>query len=198
MPNDLDIGIVRGLQERREAVVANLSPAAKHANFPKLFPRPAPDTTPAEKAERDKREKVERENSELKAEMIALRARLAETEERCRVLAVRGAPKVTTTDIVPVASIERIVRIVASHFDVKTEDIRGDARLRPFVRPRQACYRLMTDLLCMSRPSIGKFFYRDHTTVLSGLQTALRLHDTDPDWRARYDAALEELKGTTS
>ena len=32
---------------------------------------------------------------------------------------------------------------------------------------------------------------------LVGLQTALRLYDTDADWRRRYDAALAELKGTT-
>lgn len=93
----------------------------------------------------------------------------------------------------------RIIAVVARHWEVDPRAIAAEGRHKGFVLPRQACYLLMRSLLGCSLNRIGKTLgNRDHTTVMDGLRFALRRMDHDPVWRAKYDAALAELKGGAS
>lgn len=93
----------------------------------------------------------------------------------------------------------RIITVVARHWEVDPRAIAAEGRHKGFVLPRQACYLLMRSLLGCSLNRIGKTLgNRDHTTVMDGLRFALRRMDHDVVWRAKYDAALAELKGGAS
>lgn len=187
------IGEVARLQARRAAVVANLSPAAKHQAFPRLYAMPVPfDRTPNE--ERQELHRLRLENTNLKAKIAGLESRvemLLLTQDK---MAVQVARRITVTDALPRASVERVVNIVAKHWDVDPRALRAPIRLRKFVRPRQAAYWLLSDLLKFSSGNIGRCFNRDHTTILHGISAARRFFENDVDWRTRYDAALAELK----
>lgn len=186
------IGIFAELQNRRAVAVSRISAGARHAAFPEVYeaPKPLPD------AEYDTRQEVEalsRKNEALQVEIGRLHAKIMEMEERQS--SAQDVPRRTLLSTVPVEEVERIVAVVARLWDVPVGAITSSGRLRDYVRPRQACYRLVTDLLGMSRPATGRCFGRDHTTILAGLRSAAILHETNADWAARYDSALQELTG---
>lgn len=187
------IGIVDGLQARRAAVVRGLSPMAKHQAFPKVYAKPLPFDR-SDDAERQELHRLRLENTNLKAKVSGLEARVEKlllTQNKMTDLVAR---KITINDAFPRASVERIVNIVAKHWDIDARTLRDPIRLRKIVRPRQACYWLMLERLHLSFNNIGRVFNRDHTTVMTGVHAARRLFDNDADWRQRYDASLAELK----
>ena len=61
---------------------------------------------------------------------------------------------------------ELILQEVASFYSVPAERIRGTAKTRDVVGPRQATIYLIRELTGMSLPEIGRFMGRDHTTAL--------------------------------
>jgi chromosomal replication initiation ATPase DnaA len=66
-----------------------------------------------------------------------------------------------------------IAAAVAHRTGVKLDDIMGDSRARHIAEARMLCYALIRDLVPSKNMSqIGRFFKRDHTTVLSGYRRA--------------------------
>lgn len=61
---------------------------------------------------------------------------------------------------------EMILQEVAAFYSVPAERIRGNAKTRDVVAPRQAAIYLIRELTGMSLPEIGRFMGRDHTTAL--------------------------------
>ena len=59
-----------------------------------------------------------------------------------------------------------ILQEVASFYSIPAERIRGNAKTRDVVGPRQAAIYLIREMTGMSLPEIGKFMGRDHTTAL--------------------------------
>ncbi|HIU44487.1 MAG TPA: chromosomal replication initiator protein DnaA [Candidatus Ventrousia excrementavium] len=59
-----------------------------------------------------------------------------------------------------------ILQEVASFYSIPAERIRGSAKTRDVVGPRQAAIYLIREMTGMSLPEIGKFMGRDHTTAL--------------------------------
>ncbi|MFN8510330.1 MAG: chromosomal replication initiator protein DnaA [Deinococcaceae bacterium] len=59
-----------------------------------------------------------------------------------------------------------LLRVVAQHFNVSQEAIKGSGRTREVALPRQMAMYLIREMTAYSLPEIGHFFGRDHTTVL--------------------------------
>ncbi|MFT3716513.1 MAG: chromosomal replication initiator protein DnaA [Gordonia sp. (in: high G+C Gram-positive bacteria)] len=66
----------------------------------------------------------------------------------------------------PDISAASILAITADYFDISVEDLRGPAKGRDIVRPRQISMYLCRELTDLSLPRIGEAFNRDHTTVM--------------------------------
>ena len=78
---------------------------------------------------------------------------------------------------------DKIFNAVAKKYDVTVEDIKGKRRTREIALARHVCIYIMRTVTDLSLPSIGKVFDRDHTTVLSSIET---IHE-----KIREDATLE-------
>jgi chromosomal replication initiator protein len=57
---------------------------------------------------------------------------------------------------------------VSDHFDVPTNRILSSRRVREWAWPRMIGYWLCRELTPNSFPEIGRFFGRDHSTVIAG------------------------------
>ncbi len=74
-----------------------------------------------------------------------------------------------------------IQQVVADHFGVRVEDLKGPRRSKAIVFPRQIAMHLVRLLTAASLTEIGDLFGgRDHTTVMHSLDKIDRLLDKDP------------------
>ncbi|NGX50266.1 MAG: Chromosomal replication initiator protein DnaA [Chlamydiae bacterium] len=64
---------------------------------------------------------------------------------------------------------DKLLKIVANTFGIKIEDILGKAQSKEYALPRQIAMYLCRIHLKMSFPKIGRFFLRDHSTVISSV-----------------------------
>ena len=65
---------------------------------------------------------------------------------------------------------EELVKNVSRHFGITTEDITGKSQSRECALPRQIAMYLFRQKLHLSYAAIGKYFSRDHSTVMSSIQ----------------------------
>lgn len=161
------------LIERRERLVARLSPAARHQAFPKLYPRPQIGTPyvprpprPPNVATLIKRHVARPQPNHHPAHM----------NRRC---------------LNALVACDVIVAICQA-FNVKFEGLIAPFRYRKVAWARFAAIKLMVEV-SDEKPSSGQIGLflggRDHTTILSGLKRANELHVSDLSWRALYDQA---------
>lgn len=66
---------------------------------------------------------------------------------------------------------DKIFKAVAHKYDVTVEDIKGTKRTREIALARHICIYILRTITGMSLPAIGKLFNRDHTTILSSVDT---------------------------
>jgi len=69
------------------------------------------------------------------------------------------------------ASLWQITRDVACAYDVGADIIRSKVRRHNIAHPRQEAMR-RADLAGFTSSEIGRFFSRDHTTVIHGIKAA--------------------------
>ena len=75
---------------------------------------------------------------------------------------------------------ELILQEVAAFYSVPAERIRGNAKTRDVVAPRQAAIYLIRELTGMSLPEIGRFMGRDHTTALYAINKVEERLQSEP------------------
>lgn len=63
---------------------------------------------------------------------------------------------------------EYIVDIVAEHFNISADDIRGSKRSSKIAYPRQIAMYLCRTMTSVNLESIGKYLGKDHTTIMYG------------------------------
>ena len=78
---------------------------------------------------------------------------------------------------------DKIFNAVARKYGVTVEDIRGKRRTREIAQARHVCIYIMRTVTDLSLPSLGRVFDRDHTTILSSIDTITA--------KIREDASLE-------
>lgn len=87
---------------------------------------------------------------------------------------------------------EEILKRVADHYKVKTQDLKSSTRAKQIVVPRQIAMYLIKKFLDKSLVDIGKAFGgRDHTTVMNALERVKYLQQKDQD----IFKDIEELEG---
>lgn len=105
-------------------------------------------------------------------------------------VSISGLP-MTVENIMPVletpserteASPEAVLMVIAEHFGVSIEDMKGSSRRREISVARQVGMFLMRQHTDLSLPKIGDVFGgKDHTTVLYSCEKITQLKETDMD-----------------
>lgn len=85
-------------------------------------------------------------------------------------------------------SVLRIQRAVAADFNVPHDLFFSNSRVRPAARPRQVAMLLARELTHHSLPNIGRFFRRDHTTILHGIRAARKAIEEDKNLALKVEA----------
>lgn len=65
---------------------------------------------------------------------------------------------------------DKIVKAIAAHYGIRTEDILGKSQTREAVIPRQVAMYLCREKLKLPFQKIGEYFGRDHSTVMSSVK----------------------------
>jgi chromosomal replication initiator protein len=90
---------------------------------------------------------------------------------------------------------DRIQKIVADAFGVRTSDLKSKRRTNTIVLPRQVAMYLCRSLAALSLPETGNFFGgRDHSTVIHAIKTIEEKKEKDPELKARIDMITKQLK----
>lgn len=66
--------------------------------------------------------------------------------------------------------VQRVEEVIAQAANVRLEDINGKARDHEIVAARHAVWMIAHDHLKYSYSLIGKFYDRDHTTIMNGVK----------------------------
>lgn len=95
-----------------------------------------------------------------------------------------------TTKLEP--TLANIGREVCRAFEVERADIMGPHRERHFARIRHAAFFLARKYTVKSIPTIGRYFNRDHTTIIYGIKRVNDWLAYDPAYAAKV-AELDAL-----
>jgi len=85
---------------------------------------------------------------------------------------------------------EKIIKAVADHYGVKSEDILGKSQTKDLVLPRQVAMYQCREHLKIPFQAIGKIFGKDHSTVMSSVRHVQKCVDE------KKGPLLEALKET--
>ena len=89
---------------------------------------------------------------------------------------------------------ETIVHIVAQHYGITREQLKGKRRTASVALPRQMAMSLMRRQTTLSLSEIGRFFDRDHTTVIHACDKIERLKVTDRQMRDTVERLAETIQ----
>ncbi|MBZ4687620.1 MAG: chromosomal replication initiator protein [Clostridia bacterium] len=94
-------------------------------------------------------------------------------------------------------TVEKIQELVASHFSLKIEDLKGKKRTRSVAYPRQIAMYLARELTDLSLPKIGEAFGgRDHTTVLHAQEKIEKDIKKDVKLKQTVNSIKEKLQAS--
>ncbi|MCI5048452.1 MAG: DnaA/Hda family protein [Aquisalinus sp.] len=91
-------------------------------------------------------------------------------------------------------SLEDLMSATAEAFDLSTHDIMGRKRMQPIARGRHAFCLLARRLTSAPLKAIGAIISRDHTTVLSSIERAEVLAETDPHFGDLISSLMDEFE----
>lgn len=92
-------------------------------------------------------------------------------------------------------TVDRILRVVAEHFDLSVAELKGPRRSQKVSFPRQMAMAMARELTEASLPGLGESFGgRDHATVLYACQKILRTRKEDADVGKLWSSLLAQLK----
>ncbi len=99
-----------------------------------------------------------------------------------------GAEPVTVT-------VDKIFGAVYKKYNIKRDDIEGPKRTKDIANARHVTVYIIRTVTDMSLPNIGKLIGRDHSTVMSSLDTIEKRMATDPVFRSEMEEMVKEIKG---
>ncbi|MDX9719780.1 MAG: chromosomal replication initiator protein DnaA [Myxococcota bacterium] len=83
---------------------------------------------------------------------------------------------------------ERIVKLVSNFYNVRVDDMLRRGRSKQIALARQVAMYLARKHTDLSYPDLGRFFGKDHTTVLSAFQKFEKLAESHQGLRSELDA----------
>ena len=99
-----------------------------------------------------------------------------------------GAEPVTVT-------VDKIFAAVYRKYNIKREDIVSAKRTKDIANARHITVYVIRQVTDMSLPNIGKIIDRDHSTVISSLETVEKRMAQNPVFRAEMEELVKEIKG---
>ncbi len=99
-----------------------------------------------------------------------------------------GAEPVTVT-------VDKVFAAVYKKYSIKREDIVGGKRTKDIANARHVTVYIIRSATDMSLPNIGKIIARDHSTVMSSIDTVERRMAQDPVFRAEIEDMIKEIRG---
>ena len=99
-----------------------------------------------------------------------------------------GAEPVTVT-------VDKIFAAVYKKYNIKKEEIVSSKRTKEIANARHITVYIIRQITDMSLPNIGKIIERDHTTVLSSLDTIEKRMAQNPVFRTEIEEMIKEIKG---
>ncbi|MCG3175061.1 MAG: Chromosomal replication initiator protein DnaA [Myxococcota bacterium] len=121
---------------------------------------------------------------ELEAALVALDAHVSLTGQPATLETAESILHRTIHLDGPVLTFALIMDTVATHYGVRSQDLRGKSRRREVVLPRQMAMHLCRTLLHASFPGIAaQFGGKDHTTVLSACRKMEKMLEQDETLR---------------
>ncbi|MGB1275521.1 MAG: chromosomal replication initiator protein DnaA, partial [Nannocystaceae bacterium] len=101
---------------------------------------------------------------------------------------------VTPSHCAPPVTIERVQKLVSTHFSVKIADLKGPRRHRSISRPRMIAMYLSRELTGASFPEIGqRFGGKDHSTVINACKRITSIQASEPEMRTTVTSLREQL-----
>jgi chromosomal replication initiator protein len=88
---------------------------------------------------------------------------------------------------------EKIVQIVAKFYGITTEDILGKSQSREYSFPRKVAIFLCRQELKLAYSKIGEFFKRDHSTIMSCVETISTQQEKELSLAGALSSILKEL-----
>ena len=108
---------------------------------------------------------------------------------------VENIIKDITTDSQPTAVIvQKIIEFVAKSFGVSPSDITSDNRQANIALARQVCMYVIKEVTDLKLNEIGKYFNKNHSTVLHSMDQAKLKMDKNPSVRAVANDAINEFQ----
>lgn len=87
---------------------------------------------------------------------------------------------------------EEIARVVANYYEITYEELFTGSRKRMYVKPRQMCFVIMRERGYVLQ-RIGKFFKKDHVSVMHGIKTVNEEIKLYPEERKIYESIIKSL-----
>ena len=99
-----------------------------------------------------------------------------------------GAEPVTVT-------VEKIFNSVYKKYNIKKDEIVSSKRTKEIANARHITVYIIRQVTDMSLPNIGKIIERDHSTVISSLDTIEKRMAQNPVFRTEMEEMVKEIKG---
>lgn len=88
----------------------------------------------------------------------------------------------------------KILSYVAQKYNVPEEDIKSSRRTKDITAARHLTVYLIRNLLDMPFVSLGKFFNRDHTTMMSSTENVENMRKTSPEFDNMVSELIRQIK----
>ncbi len=91
-------------------------------------------------------------------------------------------------------TVERVQKLVATHFSLRVADLKGPRRHRHISRPRMIAMYLSRELTDASFPEIGqRFGGKDHSTVINACRRIKSMQTSEPEVRLAVEGLRRQL-----
>ena len=92
-------------------------------------------------------------------------------------------------------TVDKIFTAIYKKYNIKKEDIIGARRTKEIAAARHKAIYLVRTITEMSLPNIGKIFNRDHSTIMSSIETVEKKLITDAILNVEIDDMIKEVTG---
>lgn len=101
----------------------------------------------------------------------------------------------TIKDMAELSECFRIVTdYVARAFGIPEDLLLSRSKIRKLTEPRQVIMYLLSKKCAYGWTVIGQIMDYNHSTIIAGVETAMNLMATEPDYKSRVDKIIEQLQ----
>ena len=91
-------------------------------------------------------------------------------------------------------TVDKIFAAIQNKYDVDKEELTGKSRVKEVAQARHIAIYLIRTITEMSLPNIGKLFNRDHSTVISSIDTIEKKINSSPAVEIEINDLIKEIK----